>query len=234
MSRKPKKHSEKSLERRKPKREPRKRLLIVCEGKKTEKIYFNYLRRIKRLPTVEVKVIGLGEQTINLVEHAIERLESKSSIFDDYDEVWCVSDVEVPNEDKSIPDALNLVNEYVIARKKKAKAKGKKKDNNGFVFEIILSNPSFEYWYILHYEKTHRAFNNNDQVERYLRKPEYFPDYDKAKVEICIDVYGKTDEAIKNAKELEQSVPWGEDLRDHNSSTHIYRVVESIIEISKM
>lgn len=60
-------------------RSPRKTLLIVCEGERTEPLYFQAFR----LPMVEVR--GVGKNTLRVVEEAM-RLRV------DHDQVWCVFD----------------------------------------------------------------------------------------------------------------------------------------------
>ncbi len=44
-----------------PFRNPKKAILVVCEGEKTEEQYFNDMRRIERLHSAKVKVVARGE-----------------------------------------------------------------------------------------------------------------------------------------------------------------------------
>lgn len=60
-------------------RRPRKTFLIVCEGAKTEKLYFDAFK------LTSVQVEGTGKNTLSVVEEAIRLREG-------YDEVWCVFD----------------------------------------------------------------------------------------------------------------------------------------------
>lgn len=216
MKPKSRKRIKSTYQRRGPFREPRKAILIVCEGTKTEPLYFEYLKRKLRLQPLEMTIEGRGVRTLNLVERAIavktKRKESSDTFIDEYDDVFCVSDVEVPREDNTISDAI------ILAEANKIK--------------VILTNPCFEYWYILHYKKTHRGFDNNGQVIKQFKK--HLPDYEKCNTKICEAVYQDTDKAIKHAEELEESVPWSDDLRKHNSSTHVHRLVKLILEISRM
>jgi len=97
-------------------------ILIVCEGKNTEPSYFEQFK----LSSATIKALGNGNNTISLVNQAIE-LNSKNS----YDQVWCVFDKDsfaASNFNKAI---------------KTAKANG---------FGVAYSNQSFEYWLILHFE----------------------------------------------------------------------------------
>lgn len=63
-------------------RAPRKAILIVCEGAKTEPHYFEAFKR------PSVRVIGLGKNTKSLVEAAIQLKEDEEA----YDQYWCVFD----------------------------------------------------------------------------------------------------------------------------------------------
>ena len=75
------------LTRKAPARPTLKRFLIVCEGKNTETSYFNHFR----LPNVLIETVGLGFNTVSLVNKAIE-IYSQKSIGEKPDEVWCVFD----------------------------------------------------------------------------------------------------------------------------------------------
>ena len=67
-------------------RPARERILIVCEGEKTERLYFEGLIAEHRLSRVEVQVRGAGRVTLSLVEHA-ESLQERTNPFA---EIWCV------------------------------------------------------------------------------------------------------------------------------------------------
>lgn len=59
---------------------PRPKVLIVCEGEKTERLYFESFH-------VSSLVIGEGKCTLSLVDATLKHMEEKK-----YDEVWCVFD----------------------------------------------------------------------------------------------------------------------------------------------
>lgn len=202
-----------SYKRRRVTREPRETILIVCHGK-TEKMYFEVIKNELGLSTFEVKVIDQGATAITLVKEAIDirDLRRQDSVYADFDEIWCVTDVEVPKKDTSLEAAMTLAeNENIL---------------------LALSNPCFEFWYILHYKKSAPGFSFNRQAKEELKK--YFPSYTKSEDDICHDVYPKIGDAIKWAQELENEQGWTSDLRKHNPSTHVYKVVEKLIKISKM
>ncbi len=98
--------------------------LIICEGKKTEPNYFQSFR----IPTLSVElfeVIGLGDNTLSLVERAKEYIECNR-----YSYIWCVFDRD------SFPSGqfnAAITSAY----------------NNGM--HVAYSNEAFELWYLLHF-----------------------------------------------------------------------------------
>jgi len=211
--------SRKSLTRRPPSIKPRECVLIVCEGAKTEPLYFRALRRKLRLHTVEVEVEGedCGSAPISVVNYAISlrdtRKESapRSPLLVPYDAVWCVMDVEAPTPHQSLAAAID-----------KAGANGLK---------VALSNPMFEYWYLLHFERTSGLMQRNEDVIKRLR--EYCGRYKKNDPGFFEVVYPLTSTAIANSEAVLKEKHYGEDLRDCNPSTHVHRVVVHLQQIAQ-
>ncbi len=194
--------------RRKASREPHKSILIVCEGKKTEPIYFNALKKRLRLIMVDVEIVGEGGAPITVVNRAIARREERKQIAKksltktEYEVIYCVVDVDTH---ETLDQAID-------------KARGNE-------ICVILSNPCFEYWYILHFRKTSAPFNSSQDVKSALR--EEHPDYNESDTTIFNVVYPKTSDAIKHSKEvLKEQHNDAEDLRDCNPSTHVHKIVE--------
>ncbi|GAJ11204.1 unnamed protein product, partial [marine sediment metagenome] len=84
---------------------------------------------------VDVEIVGEGAAPITVVNSAIKlreerkQIASKSLTKAEYEVIYCVFDVEAPTPHESLANAVS-----------------KAKDNK---LEVILSNPCFEYWYIL-------------------------------------------------------------------------------------
>jgi hypothetical protein len=115
---------------------PKKTMLIVCEGQ-TEELYFNSFS----VSNLTVKSIGLGQSKLKLVDSTEKILEVEK-----YDIVWCVFDLDIKyDEVNSIPDFDNAI--------EKAKKLG---------YFVAYSNDAFELWFYLHYQFTdfenHRTF----------------------------------------------------------------------------
>lgn len=94
---------ENSSRRRPPFREPRRQVLIVCGGTRTEPDCFEGLKRARRNPAVQVKVLGKGIDPEQLVAHA-------RKIGGEFDEVWCVVDTDEFDIAKAVTlaDKLNV------------------------------------------------------------------------------------------------------------------------------
>ncbi|WP_107996634.1 RloB family protein [Neisseria cinerea] len=123
------KRKDRDLSRKAPKRETYKTILIVCEGEKTEKLYFENLISTENLSSVNVQVYsGRGSDPKSVVETAIEEKDMQSQHLE-FDEVYCVID---RDSHQTFDDAKQL-------------AKG---DN----INLIVSYPSFEYWYLCHFK----------------------------------------------------------------------------------
>jgi len=199
-------------------KEPRKSILIVCEGEKTEPIYFKALKERLRLIMVDVEIVGEGAAPITVVNSAIElreerkQIASKSLTKTAYEIIYCVIDVEAPQPHGSLTDAVI-----------------KAKDNK---LEIILSNPCFEYWYILHFRKTSAPFNTSQDAKSALRREHHT--YSESDTTIFNVVYPKTSDAIKHSKEvLQEQHNDAEDLSDCNPSTHVHKIVEYLQNMSQ-
>jgi hypothetical protein len=103
------------------------RFLLVCEGEKTEKNYFEAFC----LPTLTVKVIGLGRDPMSLVKKAKE-LQEEQPDEKKYNQVWCIFDRDnIPAE--QFTDALHYAQRQNI--------------------NIAYSNAAFELWFLLHFQE---------------------------------------------------------------------------------
>lgn len=116
--------------------EVRQRILIVCEGKKTEPQYFERFR----VPGLVVKIEGIGMNTLKLVDQAI-----KIRGEDEYDQVWCVFD----KDDFPIKNFENAIQRAL--------------DND---MHVAYSNQAFELWYVLHFEYLNSAIDRKIYMKK--------------------------------------------------------------------
>jgi hypothetical protein len=118
-------------------RDMRPRILIACEGAKTEPNYFKAFR----VASTVVDVRGLGCNTVSVVQGARE-IEIKDGPFDT---VWCVFDKDsVPLE--RFNNALQLARNYG--------------------YSVAYSNEAFELWYVLHFDYLQAAIPRADYITR--------------------------------------------------------------------
>jgi RloB-like protein len=147
-----------SLGRRGPRRERKPRILIYCEGTRTEPAYFVGLVRHMRTALVDVvrcDVKGVGCDPLTVVRRAEQKWadDKRRTGGETYDQVWCVVD----HDDHATLDAA-------IARASKAG------------IHLVVSTPCFDYWVLLHYVD-HRKSSSAKDIERKLDK--HIPGYDK-------------------------------------------------------
>ena len=98
--------------RRPPFKLPKRRILLVVEGAVTEKNYFEGMIAALRTTVVEFKVLGGVGVPMTIVETALkirraarERARVEKDQYLDYDETWCVFDVD---QHPKIPEAVKL------------------------------------------------------------------------------------------------------------------------------
>lgn len=208
------KRKTRDLSRKAPKREAYKTVLIVCEGTETEKRYFESLINHEKLSSVNIQICpGKGSDPKSVVETALNIMDEQSKYLD-FDEMYCVIDRDTH---KTFDEAKQLA-----------------KSNN---IQLIISYPSFEYWYLCHFIYSRapiiKSGNNSagDNCVSLLNAKwieEFREQYDKAKSGIYVMLLSKLDDAIKNAtKALNDSQETGE----LNPSTRVHELVEKLRNI---
>jgi hypothetical protein len=191
-------------------------LLIVGEGQATEPNYFDGLKREDKVVakfTVTVKG-GHGFSPEKVVKEAIEYKERAERRGEEFDEVWCILDVEGLEKQQSLEQAAALA------------------DMNGI--RLCLSNPSFEVWLLAHFERTARAFEDCEAVIQRLNKhwkKQHKEPYRKNDERVYYRISDHTQTAISNARWVRENHHGDVDnTADCNSSTEVYRLVGHLIE----
>ncbi len=131
------------LKRRRARRDPYDYVLIVCEGEKTEPTYFQRLKRSLKLNTANIAVVsGDGTDPMSIVNTAIKLFSEDRK----YDSVYCVFDKDShPTYDAALDKIRNT-------KLKKAARNGSTHSN----FESCRSVPCFEFWFLLHFERSRK------------------------------------------------------------------------------
>lgn len=134
-------------------RQPRKTLVVFCEGERTEPEYLQALKRkpsVRDVAAVDIRVeAGHGGAPLTLVAMAADACSKAISEEAEIDEFWCVFDVEWPVNHPNLKEAIEQADHNEI--------------------RIAVSNPCFELWLILHFQDQN-AWLNNDQAARLRRR----------------------------------------------------------------
>jgi len=173
--------------REKKKRQPNKRILILCEGEKTEPYYFQGLKSDKytrnKLSALRIEISDTKKNTAKeLVIEAKQFKKNAEREKNPYDNIWVVFDKDGYSKH---PQAFDQANSNDI--------------------RIAFSSISFEFWFLLHFQYTTKVFKKADDVINFLKNNKFMPDYEKNNNNYSI-LKDKTDLAIANAKKLRINV----------------------------
>ncbi|HHI80530.1 MAG TPA: RloB domain-containing protein [Planctomycetes bacterium] len=184
------------------KRRYRKLFVVAVEGKKTEPQYFALFQGQGSL--VHVKCLPGGDRSSP--PQVLKRLEVqlKKEAWVDFDEAWLVVDRDQWTEDQLM---------QLHAWEKKSKKHG-----------FALSNPSFEFWILLHFEDGKGITSSRECVAR-LKK--FLPAYDKG-IDPKKIQRKQINAAIRRARRLDR--PSCKDWPRTPGKTTVYRLVERILE----
>jgi hypothetical protein len=177
------------------------RILIVCEGKKTEPQYFRGFR------ITSINVVPASAIHLSVVRRAIKELEADS----DYEQVWCVFDRDKqpskPTDQEQYNNAISLA-----------------RQNN---IKVAYSNDAFELWYLLHFGYYDTRLSRADYVDRLNSL--VAGGYNKNDPKMYEKLEPKMQDAIRNAKRLYNASDQN-DIENQDPSTAIFRLVEELLK----
>jgi len=179
----------------------RKRVLILCEGE-SEQIYLtglksDYFNR-NNLSGVKIEILTPDNNPMGLVEEAKRRIKKERSAYP-YDSVWIVFDKD------SHPF---ITRAFDIAR------------TNNPQINVAFSNICFEYWVLLHFEQTNRAYQSCDALISYFRQRGYI-DYQKTRNNYLL-LKGNVETALGHAEWLRQRNQFDLDSGMHPMDLNAY------------
>lgn len=189
-----------------------KRGLILCEGE-TEENYFKGLisqeKYRRKFSSVDVEIFKPKDHSpIGLVKQAKKLIKQAKRDRNEYDFVWVVFD---RDGHQGIPDAFEMARISIPP------------------IQVAFTNPCFEYFILLHFEKTTRSFTNCDEVVSYIKKAGYIPDYEKSSnlFKLLEDV---SEVGLKNSKWLikQNEADVQDGLRDYELPT--FTSVDLLVE----
>ena len=200
-----------NLARREARRDPVDRVLIVCEGEKTEPNYFRDLIRKYRLTAANVTIAGAGADPLTVVEKAKALQEAERKADDRYDHVFCVFD---RDEHKTFDEASRVAERNDI--------------------ELARSWPCFEFWLLLHFTSARRPYARSGRkspadncISDLLQ---HCPEYTKAAEGVFIALQTRLDAAMVNSRKTHQDAM---DTNERNPSTEIHRLVGYLKSLSQ-
>lgn len=208
--------SAKGLNRRKPKKEPYAKVLIVCEGEKTEPLYFQNLKDFYGLSSANIEICGdCGSAPNSIYAYAKQRYREAKDARDPFDHVFCVFDKDTHDSyEKTVADIARATPKHV--------------------YQAMTSVPCFEYWLILHFIYSTKPYNDLPkntschQVCKDLKN--YIPEYEKGLAGIFSQCFSQLEFAKSNAKRALQAA---EQNSTENPSTHIHELVEFLQKIKQ-
>lgn len=196
------------------------RILIVCEGEKTEPNYFKSFSMMKNSSGLvyEVHCDGGRINTLQVVDKAIELKNKAIEKGNPYDDVWAVFD----RDSFSSSDFDNAIN---------------KAYNNEI--KCAWSNEAFELWYVYHFDARCTAMNRKD-YEKVLNKRIKDAGYKNGKKAFT---YKKNDPNIRNVLskcncDEKKAITYAENqasnfhdnkFHNHNPCTMVYKLVRLLI-----
>lgn len=216
----PRERQRKALDRKQGKKAPYDRILIVCEGEKTEPQYFREIQQFYKLQSANIHILQseIGTAPSQVVEYAEalflygdhkKRIAAKA-----FDRVYAVFD---RDEHLSYHDAL----------KKAAALNGKYQSNlqTKVSFQAIPSVPCFELWLLIHFEAINHPLHRDEALRR-LRT--YIIGYDKGLLGAYAETKNRLPDAMQHAQRLATLT------NAHNGSepfTDVYRLVALLEDI---
>ena len=200
--------SERQMARKAGNQQMRPLFLVVCEDAKAAPAYFGALRTHLRLSTAIVEICGqeCGSAPISVVDYAIRRRQEHRENGRAVDVVFCVVDVDAHSS--------------LLAALDKARA---------HALHGVVSSPSFELWFLLHFVNGGRSYADHNALLRDLKK--HLPGYSKGSFAAFDCLWNKTHAAIQRARSL---VSLRGDDRLRNPSTEVHFVVEAFIAQSQV
>lgn len=194
------------------------RVLVVCEGEKTERYYFAGLRNHLRLRSANIEIVGEGATPTKIVRRAEERHQEEQGVGNPFDEIFCVFDKEEHADyDKAV---------LMLEQKSSTQESGTRWRTP------IASVPAFEYWLLLHYEYTTRPYQKTgnksagEMVVRDLKR--HCKSYRKNDKGIFDKFRDKTGKAKENAN---KSLTAAKNTGTDNPSTTVHLLVDFLQKI---
>ena len=178
-------------------------MLIVCEGSRTEPLYFRDIADHYQLSTANVVVVGSGSDPATLVRKAKELRGKESRLGERYDRVYCVFD---RDEHRTFAQACEEARASAI--------------------EVVRSWPCFEFWLRLHFGFSRKPYARSGGRSAAQRCADeighWLPGYAKG----MRGVFGKLEDRLESAKvDAARALADAEATGEPNPSTEAHMLV---------
>ena len=194
------------FQRRTPYRQSKPMVLVATEGKETEPIYFEELKKqFRDVVTVLVSAGKVGQSNPQRVLKRLHEEMAKRAAWSKRDQAWLVVDT----------DAWSTAERQEI----EAAVAGDPR------LHLSTSNPCFELWLLLHFRDAWEAVTPDD-LDRLLNSPECLGSYAKERYPVGL-LMARIQDAIDRAEKADTSPP---DKWTAPGKTQVYRVVQKIMK----
>ena len=152
--------------------------LIIAEGKnKTEVLYLSHFQDQEK--NYSIRFVKAGYKT------------DADSLYNALIDKWEELDLSAKKGDRGFV-ILDIDNDPLKAQKVSALAQ----NNTNTAVSFVVSNPTFEVWFLLHFKYTTKQYKDGNAIIKELRR--YLPNYEKNRdcFEDCKD---KMKEAVENS-----------------------------------
>lgn len=197
-----------------PLRQPAPRILLVCEGEKTEPLYFRDMVNAWNIGNQAKIARNDGFSPDRIVAQADELYAQAKQEGDGFDDIYCVFDRDAHEHFNAAINRLHTL-----------KA-------NGRPLNAVVSVPCFEFWLLLHFGYTEKPYSSTGKksvgnaVVSDLKKKPGFTKYDKGMVGVFKLLAPNLEQALKHAQQL-AAHPAGNDEHP-NPSTQVHVLVNRL------
>lgn len=189
---------------------------VLVDGE-TEFWYLQMLKRNERLIKVDIKPeIPQKKKLADQFSKAIE-------LSKDYDMVFWIIDLDtVLNESQQAKKGVENPIEVLLKYKQTIADKHKN-------IILIINQPCLEFWFLIHFVSTSKAFTNCDEARKQLVK--HLPDYDKTEkyfVKQDDDIYKKLRSKLGEAISKSSKMPTFNKSAPYNGLTEMHKFFDKL------
>jgi len=188
-------------------------VFVSVEGRRnrTERYYLKALNADCRKISIKI-VPDSSTDPVGMAESLSSFMKENGFSLEDGDLAFCLID----------QDCLREKDSEIAKADRIAKQNG---------FQLIVSNPCFELWFLCHFINSPKKYFSSDELIEDLER--YLPGYSKSDNNVYIRIHDKLNFAIESAKRLEQrGLENGNKIHtaDLCPSTEVYKIIEVLVD----